>query len=302
MQLVFLGTSGSWPTLERNVSAVALKLGKEIILFDCGEGTQRQFMKSTLSFMQISKILISHFHADHFLGLSGLIQTMAFNNRQVHLEIYGPEGIEELVSSFMNLGYSATMFEIRVCKLNDNDILEFDDYKIIAKAAEHNVPNLAYALEEYERPGKFDLRKAKSLGIPEGPLYRKLQQGQEIKLGTRTIKPEMVLGPPRKGRKIVYTGDTRFSEKIIELAKDCDVLIHDATVEASLDEQAKEFGHSTTKEAALIAKKANAKILFLTHISPRYEDAQLLEKEAKEIFEHSQIAEDFMEYEVRYSE
>lgn len=302
MNIVFLGTGGSWPSPERNVSAIAIKRGPDVILFDCGEGTQRQFMQSSVSFMQTSKIFITHFHGDHFLGLPGLIQSMSLNDRKERLQIYGPEGTKLLVGILIQLGYFTPTYEVVVNDLAPGQVLDFDEYTITAGEASHNVPTLFYVLEEKERPGKFNKPEALELGIPEGPLFAKLQRGETVEHGGKTFTPEMVLGPPRKGRKIVYTGDTMPSMEITRLAKDCDVLIHDATAAADLEDKANTYGHSSSNQAAVIAKEANARKLFLTHISPRYEDTTQLEQDAKDIFENSEVASDFLEYEIKYKD
>ncbi|MEW6070937.1 MAG: MBL fold metallo-hydrolase, partial [Candidatus Thermoplasmatota archaeon] len=194
MELAFIGTGGSWPSKERNVSCVALRLGKEIILFDCGEGTQRQLMHSTMSFMKISKIFVSHFHGDHFLGIPGLIQSMALNNRKKELKIYGPKGTAKIIKTLLKLGYFAPSFETIVYDLTGNDNIEFENYRIKTCYADHNVPTLAYSLEEREKPGRFRVDRARALGIPPGPLYRKLQLGKSVVFKGRRIKPEEVLG------------------------------------------------------------------------------------------------------------
>ncbi|MDI6916329.1 MAG: ribonuclease Z [Thermoplasmatales archaeon] len=299
MQIVFLGTGGSWPSKNRNVSAVAVRIGRDVLLFDCGEGTQRQLMGSNVSFMKINRILISHFHGDHFLGLPGLVQSMSLNNRKKTLEIYGPTGTVKLVNIIINLGYFIPTFHFIVKDLKDNDTVKCDGYIIKAKTAEHNVPTLAYAVEEDTRPGRFNVKKAKKLGIPEGPFFRKLQKGGNITVNGRRITSDMVLGKPRKGKKIVYISDTKPSGAIADFAKGSNVLIHDATADSSLEKKANKYGHSSARQAAMIAKKAGAKILFLTHISPRYEDAGVLEKDAKKVFPNSVVAEDFLEYDVK---
>ncbi len=299
MKIVFLGTGGSWPSPERNVLSIAVKREKEIILLDCGEGTQRQFMLSPLSFMQTKIILISHFHGDHFLGLPGLIQSMTLNDREDDLKVFGPVGTLNLVKTLLELGYFNPGFRVEVRDLEPGETVDFDAYRISTFRAKHNVPCIGYSIEERDRPGRFDLEKAKQLGIPEGPLYRRLQRGEEVKVDDKVFTPDMVMGPPRKGRKIVYTGDTTPSSEIVEAAKDCDVLIHDATAESSLEEKANKYGHSTAKQAAEIAKECNAKVLFLVHISPRYDDAAPLLEEAKAEFENTILADDLMEYEVR---
>jgi ribonuclease Z len=300
MELLFLGTGGSWPCKEYNVPAIALRLNDEIILFDCGEGTQRQFMMSKYSFMRVSKIFISHYHGDHFLGLSGLIQSMNLNDRTADLEIFGPRGTIKIVTTLLSLGYFAPGFKIKLHDLRLNERITFNKYDVRAFNVDHGVPAFGFVLQEHKRTGKFNLKKAEKLGIPKGPLYRKLQSGKSITLGKKTITPDLVLGPPRPGRKIVYSGDTKPCEAVIENAKNADVLIHDACLDSSLEAKAAAYGHSTARQAAEVAKKAKAKILFLIHHSPRYGDLTILEDEAKKVFKMSFAAIDFLEYVVKH--
>jgi ribonuclease Z len=299
LSIIFLGTSGSWPTIKRNVTSIAIKRGSEVILFDCGEGTQRQFQKSKLSYMQISKIFITHFHGDHFLGIPGLIQTMQLNDRDIPLHIYGPKGMDQLVKQLLSLGYFKPKYKIISHEIDEGRNLDFNDYKIRIMRVNHGVPALAFALEEKMRPGKFNKPKALELGIPEGPLFSKLQRGETITLKNgKIISPKKVLGPPRKGRKIVYSGDTRPINNMIKFAKDADVLIHEATFDSSLPEIPEEYGHTTALQAAEIAKKAGVEKLFLTHISPRYLDDKEIENDARKEFKKSFVPKDFEEVEV----
>jgi len=302
VQIVFLGTSGSWPTPKRNVAAVAVKRGPEVILFDCGEGTQRQFMLSKLSFMQVSKVFITHFHGDHFLGLPGLIQSMTMNDRNQPLDVFGPKGMKELMKQLLSLGYFTPGFDITVTEMSGGSFVKFVEYAVSALEAEHTVPAISYCLQEPQRPGKFDKARALELGIPEGPLFGRLQDGEIITLQGKTIAPDMVMGPPRRGRKVVYTGDTLPTNQLLEFARDCDLLIHDATAETSMEDKANKYGHSTAKQAATIAKECGARALILTHFSPRYEDPSPMLVEAKTVFENSILAEDFLEYTVQYPE
>jgi len=300
LYVIFLGTGGSWPTVKRNVSAIAVKRGGEILLFDCGEGTQRQIQRSGLSYMQIKSIFISHFHGDHFLGLPGLIQTMQLNDRKEPLTIYGPRGISRIVEIVKNLGYFRPSYEIVGKDVDEGDEIRFNGYSVRPFRVEHNVPALGYVLEEDMRPGRFNKKKALELGIPEGPLFGRLQRGESIKLKDgRVITPDMVLGPPRPGRKVVYTGDTKPCNKVVEFARNADLLIHDATFLSDLEDVAIEYGHSTARQAAEIAKEANVDRLVLTHISPRYLDDRAIEEEAKNIFENSIVARDFLKLEVK---
>lgn len=300
MQIVFLGTSGSWPTPKRSVSAIAVKRGPEVILFDCGEGTQRQFMLSKLSFMQITRVFLTHFHGDHFLGLPGLVQSMSMNGREVPLEVYGPRGVERLVADLLSLGYFTPGFAVRAKEVPPGASVDGGDYAITAFEAVHTVPGLSYVLEEKARPGRFNKERALELGVPEGPLFSRLQEGQAVTVEGRTIRPEEVLGPPRRGRKIVYTGDSMPNEALIERARGADVLIHDATSDAALEEKANRYGHSSSRQAAEVASKAGVGLLVLTHLSPRYEDPATILSDAKAIFEDVRIAEDFTEINVPY--
>ena len=302
MQIVFLGTSGSWPTPKRNVSAVAVKRGPEIVLFDCGEGTQRQFMQSRLSFMQVSRVFLSHFHGDHFLGLPGMIQSMSMNGREGPLEVYGPRGVERLVSELLSLGYFTPGFAVRAKELPPGGEVDCGEYTAKAFEAVHTVPCNTYVLEEKPRPGRFSVDRAEGLGVPSGPLYSRLQEGETIRVGDRAVRPEDVLGPPRRGRKIVYTGDTMPHEALVEIAHRADVLIHDATSDAALEEKANRYGHSSSRQAATIAKEAGVGVLVLTHVSPRYEDPTTILEDAKKVFGNVRVAEDFMEIEVPYPE
>ncbi len=300
LRIIFLGTGGSWPTIKRNVSSVAVKRGSEIILFDCGEGTQRQFQKSNLSYMQISKIFITHFHGDHFLGLPGLIQTMQLNDREKPLHIYGPQGMDKLARQLLSLGYFKPSYKIVTHEINDGDALDFDGYTIHALEVRHNVPALGYCIKEEKRPGKFNKPKALELGIPEGPMFSKLQRGRSITLDNgKKINPNMVLGPPRKGRKIVISGDTTPYDKLIDFSKGADVLVHDGTFDSELEDIAEDYGHTTAFQAAEIAKKAKVEKLLLTHISPRYLDHRVIEKDARKVFKNSFVPKDLQEFEVK---
>jgi len=226
---------------------------------------------------------------------------MYLNDRAKELNIYGPRGTSDIVKGILTLGYFSPTFEIKTHELNDSDEVNFDNYYIKVRAVDHDIPALAFCIEEHQRKGKFYPEKALALGVEEGPLFRELQNGNSVKVGERIVKPEEVLGEPRRGRKVVYSGDTRPTQAIIELAENCDVLIHDATFGEDLEDKAIRYGHSSAAQAAKIAKGSNAKVLFLTHISPRYGDAQTLEDEAKKVFRYSFIAADFLEHEIQLS-
>jgi len=302
MKIVFLGTGGTYPSKMRNVTSVAVQMPGEVVMFDCGEGTQRQLMRSSVSFMKIKKIFVSHLHADHFLGIPGLVQSMSLNGREDDLRIFGPEGTRRNVEAMLRLGYFKSGFQVVTEDLDPGTVRDFGGYVLRCVEADHSIPSLAYSVEERRRPGKFDVKKALKLSIPEGPLFRRLQEGKTIKIGRKKILPEQVLGPSRPGRKIVYTGDTKPSKAVIKLAKGADVLIHDCTLDSSHGKLAADFGHSTAAEAAAVAKAAGAHVLFLVHLSPRYETHEALEKEARSVFKNSVVAVDFLEFSVPYKD
>ena len=298
MELIFLGTSSALPTRDRNHSAVALKAFGEIILLDCGEGTQRQMTRTRLSPMKINKILLTHFHGDHFLGLPGLVQSMAFRGRKNPLHIFGPVGTSQIMDCIKNLGYFNLSFPIHTYELDSGLVIENEDYRVSCCPTKHTVPNLAYSIEEKRSP-KFLLDKAIALGVKPGPDFGKLQAGIPINLNGETVLPEQVLGEERKGRRIVYSGDTRPCSNMINFSFRADVLIHESTFDDSHQDKALENGHSTASEASQIAKSAQVRKLILTHISTRYRDTDLLEKEALKIFENPILAEDLMRIKVK---
>lgn len=267
-----------------------------MILFDCGEATQKQIMEAEISPMKIDDIYITHLHGDHILGLPGIIQSLAFRGRTRPLNIYGPIGIEETINHIINLGYSTIGYDIVVHSIQENEelIYEQSDFRINAKLMNHTVPNYAYKIEEIRQP-KFIKSKALELGVPEGPLFGNLQRGQEIEVNGKIIKPEQVLGPPREGVKLIFSGDTQPDENMIDFAKNCDVLIHEATFDEALRDKAIENGHSTAKDAAKIAKEASVEKLILTHLSNRYTNSDILVNEAKELFKDTVYAKDFMQ-------
>jgi ribonuclease Z len=298
MEIVFLGTGGSFPSPQRGVSSVALKTHGEVLLFDCGEGTQRQLMRSSLSFMGITKIFITHFHGDHYLGLAGLLQTMALNGRTKDLEIFGPKGTEQLVTILERISYYSRTYDLVLHEMRENQKEHFEGYSVTAIRLDHSIPTLGYLFEEDDRPGKFDTNAARLLGIPPGPLYNKLQGGEEIVWNEKVIEPGMVMGPPRPGRKIAVSMDTKPIMGLPDRIKGFDILIHEATSDRTLEGKANKFGHSTAAQAATIAKEADVKRLFLIHISPRYRDPNPLVEEAKEIFEETYLPSDLDEFEV----
>jgi len=300
LRVIFLGTAGSVPTPKRSLPAILIQRKDEHIMFDCGEGIQRQMIKAKCGFHKKMKIFITHMHGDHILGLPGLLQTMALLNRERTLQIYGPPKIKQFLESIKDTVQFILTFPVEIHEIEEAGLVcEEKEYIIKAIWANHVIPDLAYALIEKARPGRFYPEKAKALGVPEGPLWSKLQHGTKVKLPNgKAIKPEEVTGPVRPGRKIVYTGDTRPFKGFIAFAKGADLLIHDATLDDELVERAEEDGHSTACQAAEVAKQAKVKRLVLTHVSARYADTSVLLKEAQKIFKNTQVAEDFMRIEI----
>jgi len=300
IRVIFLGTAGSVPTSERSLPAVLIQRGNEQLMFDCGEGVQRQMIKAKVGFHKKMKIFISHMHGDHVLGLPGLLQTMALMDRQKKVEIYGPEGIKRFLEGTREVLQFALTFSVEIHEIYDVGVVcREEEYVVEAAWSNHVIPSLAYAFVEKPRAGKFYPDKARALGVPEGELWSKLQHGDRIRVPDgRVVKPEEVLGPQRLGRKIVYTGDTRPFRGFPKFAADADLVIHDATFDDALAEKASEDGHSTPSQAAEGAKKAKAKKLVLTHVSARYADTGLLLEQAQKVFKNTVVAEDFMELEL----
>jgi len=296
LRVIFLGTAGSVPTPKRSLPAIVIQRKGELLIFDCGEGIQRQMIQASVGFHRKTKIFITHMHGDHVLGLPGLLQTMALLDRERKLEIYGPPGIEAFVKATQQTVQFNLTFPLEIREVKDaNSVCEEKDYEVHAVWADHVVPSLAYALIEKPRPGRFNLEKAKALGIPEGPLWSKLQHGSAVKLPNgRVVRSEEVVGHQRPGRKVVYSGDTRPTENVAELALNADLLIHDGTFDDELTDKAYEDGHSTASQAAETANKAKVKWLILTHVSARYRHTDVLVEQARKIFLKSDIAEDFM--------
>jgi ribonuclease Z len=295
MRLTFLGTAGSWPTKERSASAIALDMEKELILLDCGEGTQRQFFQSSASFMRVRRIFITHFHGDHFLGLPGLIQSMSLNHRSEPLDIYGPLDAEEMVGRALRMGYFTLRFPVTVHALSPGARVELDGYDVKTSPAIHPVPSLAYRVEEGPKRGRFDGEKARSLGI-HGRDFARLEAGEAVRVGATVVHPSDVMGPERPGRAVVYSGDTAPSEEVRKLAHRATVLIHEATVAQELEADANVWGHSSARQAAELAGAAEVSTLFLTHFSARYKELEPLESEARILFPGSLVARDLLDH------
>ncbi|NIR16139.1 ribonuclease Z, partial [Candidatus Bathyarchaeota archaeon] len=246
LSVTFLGTAASIPTPQRGLPSIAIRREGELLLLDCGEGTQRQMIRAGVGFHRKTKVFITHMHGDHLLGLPGLFQTMSLLDRKRKLEIYGPSGIKAFIEAMRQTVQFKLGFPLEVSDLEEAGLVcEEDEYTVQTSWTDHVVPGLAYALIENPRPGRFYPEKARALGVPQGPLWSRLQQGSTVELPNgRVVKPEEVMGPPRPGRKILYTGDTRPSESVVRLAQNADLLIHDSTFDEELAEKADEDGHS----------------------------------------------------------
>lgn len=299
MKLVFLGTSAAQPTENRGMTCICLVLDKEILMFDAGEGAQVAFHKSKLGWNKKMKIFVTHLHGDHCVGILGLLQTMSLQGRTESIDIYGPKGIDEFLAANLKVLNFGLTFPVRIMMIKEGVVLDESTYAIHTQEAEHSIPAYSYVFAEKERPGKFYPEKAKSLGVPEGKLWHELQAGNEVKVGDKTIKPSDVMGEKRKGRKIGISGDTRPTKKLEEFFKDCDYLIFDSTYSHELQEKAKENYHTTAKEAAELAKKAGVSNLILTHFSTRYDDTEILVKEAKTVHGSVMAAKDLLEIEIK---
>jgi ribonuclease Z len=298
-----LGTSASRPTVERNVSSLAIIREGETLMFDCGEGTQRQMMRWGVAF-SLADIFFTHLHADHILGVIGLIRTMALQGREERLRLWGPPGSSRILKRAEGLGFERATFPVEIVEVSADSPIKRDGYAVIPFAVDHrNSASLGFALVEETRKGRFDPDHARELGIPEGPLWGQIHRGLPVTLPDgRMIQSSELVGPPRPGRRVVVTGDTRPCPATIEHAREADLLIHEATFCDEESERAVETGHSTAREAAGVAREANARRLLLTHFSARYSrDPSPLEREAKEVFRETAIAKDGMEIEVPFS-
>jgi ribonuclease Z len=300
MRVTFLGTSAARPTVSRNVSSLVLHREGEMMMFDCGEGTQRQMMRYGTGFT-LSEIFFSHLHADHFLGVIGLLRTLGLQGREEPVTLYGPAGATAILRAAVDLGVERVPFEVAIRELEPGEVLSRAEYAVVPFRTSHGGRSLGYAVVEEERLGRFDPDVAARLGVPEGPLWGKLHRGEPVEVEGRTVSAAEVVGPPRPGRKVVYTGDTRPARQVVEMARGADLLIHEATFASDEAARARETGHSTAVEAARIAREAGVLQLVLTHLSPRYaDDPRVLEREARKLFPASSIAHDGLTLEIPY--
>jgi len=300
MRVTFLGTAAARPTVSRNVSSVVVQREGELMMFDCGEGTQRQMMRYGSGFA-VDDIFFSHMHADHFLGVIGLLRTMGLQGREGAVRLWAPLGSESVLDQAVHLGVERVPFEVQVAGISPDQVLDRGEYSIIPFRSHHGGPSLGYSIVEKPRLGRFNPERARELGIPEGPLWGRLHQGHPVEVDDRTVLPADVVGAPRPGRKLVYTGDTRPSRETVRAADRADLLIHEATFGHDENERARQTGHSTAREAATVARQANVLRLVLTHFSPRYaDDARGLEREARKIFPETVAAHDGLALDVPY--
>ncbi|HEY3435548.1 MAG TPA: ribonuclease Z [Solirubrobacterales bacterium] len=299
LAVTFLGTGGSVPSARRSTASVLVARGGERLLFDCGEGTQRQMQRSS-GLVQADEIYLTHFHADHILGLPGLLKTYDLTDRRVPLKIYGPAGLTELFQVFSplvgRLGFALDLIEV-----GPGEAVEHDDYEVRPFEAAHSARANGYALVEFERPGRFDPDAAAAAGVPEGPAYAALQRGETVEGEAGSVTPEQVMGPSRPGRTIVITGDSAPSPATVSAAADADLLIHDASFAEEEVQRAAETGHSTVGQAAAVAAEAHVKLLALVHISSRYHVGKVIE-EAREVFEPTIAPRDFDVVELPFPE
>ena len=299
MKLVFLGTSAAQPTEKRGLSCICLEKEGEILMFDAGEAAQISYMKSGLRWNKKMKLFVTHLHGDHCVGILGLLQTMSMQNRTESLEIFGPKGIDEFLAANIKILNFELSFSILITIVKEGKILENNKFSIHAAKANHSITAFAYLFEEKDKPGKFNVRKAKELGIPEGELWNKLQNGEEVSNNEIIIKPEQVLGIKRPGKKIGISGDTMPTKELELFFNECDYLVFDSTFLDEEKQKAQDTCHSTAKQAAELGKNANVKNLILTHFSARYKDEIGHQNEAGKIHNSVITARDLLEVEIK---
>src|SRR5438034_10616354 len=301
LDLVFFGTSGSVPTAHRAPTALLVRRGGERMLFDCGEGTQRQLLRSSVGLVELHEVFVSHFHADHYLGLPGMLKTFALRGRDLPLTIYGPPGLTDLFASLRRI-FGKLTYPLELVELQPGEVLEREEYNLVTFPVAHGVQALGYALVEHPRPGRFDVESADALGVPPGPERGLRQAGESIELSDgRTITPDERRGAPRPGRRVVLAGDTAPSPTVREAARGAEVLVHEATFLDEERDRARETAHSTALEAAEIARDAEVSFLALTHLSNRYFGPEIA-REARTIFSDTVVPKDFDVIDVPFPE
>lgn len=300
LRLTFLGTSAAQPTIQRNLTGLAVRRERELFLVDCGEGTQRQMIRYGTGF-DVDAIFFTHFHADHYLGAIGFLRTLSMLGREGPLDVYGPRPARRLLDVMLFTGTEKLAFEVRIHEVAPGERVRRDGCDLHAFETDHRTPSVGWALVEDERPGRFHPEKAEALGVPKGPLFGALQRGREVTLeGGRVIRPQEVVEAPRPGRRVVVTGDTRPCRGTVEAARGADVLVHDSTFGDPEQARAEETMHSTAREAARVAHDAGVRRLVLTHLSTRYdrEFGPLVEQARAEFSGDLDVAADGMTIEV----
>jgi ribonuclease Z len=295
LSLFFAGTAGSVPTARRGLPAILLRRGADRVLFDCGEGTQRQLLRS-VGLMDLTDVFVTHFHADHWLGLPGMLKTFELRGRERPLAIYGPPGLRALLSAVPH-ALNGLSYEVELIELGPDELVERDEYTIEAFPVNHRRNAYGYAIVEDARPGRFDAELAERLGVAPGPAFGRLQRGEVVD----GVAPEQVVGPDRLGRKLVISGDTGPCELLIEVAHQADVLVHEATFTREEAARARETLHSTAEQAAKVALEAEVRMLALVHLSTRYGGREIRD-EARELFERTVVPRDFDAIDVPFPE
>ncbi|WP_078553330.1 ribonuclease Z [Bacillus alkalicellulosilyticus] len=297
MEFHFFGTGAGIPSKDRNVSAMAIRFLQHngmVWLFDCGEGTQHQFLHSSLTLSKIEKIFISHLHGDHIFGLPGLLGSRSFQGGRNPVTIYGPKGIQTFVETSLTTSQTRLLYDLSYHEVTDQEICVDGNISVQSFLLEHGLDSFGYRLTEVDKPGKLDVAKLREKGIPPGPLYERIKKGESITLDSgEVLESSCYVGQATKGRVVAIAGDTRETEKALSLARDADVLIHEATFRQGEEDQAYQFFHSTTKQAAQLAIQASVKYLLITHISSRYsKEESEIEKEIQTLFPSSFLAYD----------
>jgi len=298
LEVVFLGTSSATPTRGRNLPAVVIRREGEVVLLDCGEGTQRRFVELGLGINKEMVVLITHLHGDHVNGLLGLLQTMSMSQRGKRLTLVGPAGLYQWVKASMEMLNIGLTFDLEFISAKPGVVLRRPAFRIRCGRAKHSVEAYSYVFEENPRPGVFDSSKARALGVPEGKKWSALQHGRSVVVKGRRVKPSQVLGPRREGRSVGYSGDTRPSPSLVRLFSGADLVIFDSTFAAADADKAVDRMHSTAVEAAGVAKKARARQLALTHFSARYRNVSPLVTQARRVFPKTFAASDGMTFDV----
>ncbi|MEC5187508.1 ribonuclease Z [Geobacillus thermodenitrificans] len=304
MELLFLGTGAGVPAKERNVSSIALQLLEErgaTWLFDCGEATQHQILHTAIRPRRIEHIFITHLHGDHLFGLPGLLGSRSFQSGETPLTVFGPKGIRQFVETALTVSGTRLRYELNIAEIDEGVIFDDERFSVTAKRLDHGMPSYGFRVAEKDLPGPLLVDRLKALGVRPGPIYQQIKQGKTVVLEDGTVLDgREFVGPPQKGRIVAVLGDTRFCEAAIELAHEADVVIHEATFAAAEQRLARDYFHSTTTDAAEVAKRAGAQRLILTHISSRYqgEAALKLLEEARRVFPNTELAADFASFSI----